>query len=70
MSIEIFDQIVKCSKFYYFKSLKDFDDRIDWNGTRVKNISFVRGIKDDREYSPCLWSAYGTDEKKLSKIKR
>jgi len=68
MSESRFNEIVNCSKTYFFKTGKDFDNRIDWDGRNLKHISFTRGLKDDREFPPNCYSAYGTDLKKLNLI--
>ena len=68
MSLEAFRERCNCSKIYFFKTVKKFDEKIDWNNKSVKGITFVRGIVDDREYPPYCFSAYGTDMKKLEKI--
>lgn len=61
MAIEDFREQCKKSKFYYFKSLKDFDKRIDWDGRFVKHIRFERGVIDEGiDNIPTRYSAYGT----------
>ena len=61
MSLEEFRELCKKSKFYYFKTLKDFDNRIDWCGRSVKHVLFERGVIDEGEENPpTRYSAYGT----------
>ena len=68
MSLESFREYCSKAKFYYFGSLADFDNRVDWNGKSVKNISFDRGIIDEGENNtPTRWSAYGVTDDNLTK---
>ena len=61
MSLEIFRELCKKSKFYYFNTPKDFDNRIDWEGKSVKHVLFERGLIDEGEDNcPTKYSAYGT----------
>lgn len=66
MCVSKFTEECKKSKFYFFKSVKDFDKRIDWSEKKLSNISFFRGLMARGEYDnrnnaiPTPFYAYGT----------
>ena len=64
MSLESFRDYCNQYKFYFFNSPEDFDKRMDWGGSLVKNIDFERGLVDEGiDNCPTRWSAYGTKHK-------
>ena len=53
--------LCKQSRFYFFSTVKDFDNKIDYNGKSMKNIIFDRGLIDEgKDNRPTRYSAYGT----------
>lgn len=51
MSLEQFRELCNKGDHYWFKSLQDFDKRIDWNWTDVSSLSFTRWVEDTGEYN-------------------
>lgn len=62
MSVEEFREFCKKGRFYYFKTAKDFNNRIDYDGKKINNnIKFNRGLEDlGLNYPPpTRYIAYG-----------
>ncbi len=58
MCVTQFRDLCQKYQFYYFKTLEDFEKKIDWCGVDVSKKKFVRDLVDDREYPPYCYSIY------------
>jgi len=58
MSIESFRDYVNGFKFYYFKSIEDFEKGIDCEGKNVSKLIFKDTLEKITHY--CPYMAYGT----------